>query len=304
MNKLNNRVGERNYNKQGCLMEILEYNNTKDIVVGFVGYKYKTKSRYDHFKNGLIKNKDLKKENRLYKMNTNNQGCLMKIVNYIDSTNIIIEFQDEYKFKKHSNYDSFIKGSVKNPFFKNTYGVGFIGELDGMAYHHPAFKYWESMMSRCYNEKFKNNRKTYQNCAVCEEWHNFSNFAKWYDENYYEIDNETMCLDKDILIKGNKLYSPKTCVFVPQRINSLFTKCDKTRNCLIGTRKFKGKYISSFHFNGNTKHLGYYEKEIDAFNKYKEAKEKYIKQIADEYKDKIPQKLYEAMYKYKVETTD
>lgn len=38
--------------------------------------------------------------------------------------------------------------------------------------------------------------------------------------------------------------------------------------------------------------------------KNKEFKENYIKEVANEYKDKIPQKLYEAMYRYKVEIDD
>ena len=47
--------------------------------------------------------------------------------------------------------------------------------------------------------------KNYLDVTVCEEWHNFQNFAKWFYENYYEISGEKMRLDKDILIKGNKM---------------------------------------------------------------------------------------------------
>ena len=61
-------------------------------------------------------------------------------------------------------------------------------------------------------------------CSVYEGWHNFQNFAKWYEDNYYEIEEEQMHLDKDILVKGNKVYSPDTCVFVPETINGLFVK--------------------------------------------------------------------------------
>ena len=55
------------------------------------------------------------------------------------------------------------------------------------------------------------------------------------------------------------------------------------------------------------------EKDLDEFFQKKEFsglnvtipyKEKVIKQIAEEYKNVIPQKVYEAMYKYEVEITD
>lgn len=65
---------------------------------------------------------------------------------------------------------------------------------------------------------------TYKDCSVCDEWLCYANFEKWYDDNYYEVNNEEMNLDKDILVKENKIYSPNTCIFVPQRINALFIK--------------------------------------------------------------------------------
>ena len=37
---------------------------------------------------------------------------------------------------------------------------------------------------------------------------------------------------------------------------------------------------------------------------YSESKENYIKQVADDYKDLIPNKLYEAMYACQVEIND
>ena len=85
------------------------------------------------------------------------------------------------------------------------------------------------MLRRCYDEKLHKKYPTYIDCKVCEEWLNFQNFAKWYYNNYYEIENEKICLDKDILHKGNKIYSPDNCVFVPNNINVLFVKSDKSR---------------------------------------------------------------------------
>ena len=67
----------------------------------------------------------------------------------------------------------------------------------------------------------------YKECTVCQEWWNFCNFEKWYDEHYYEIEDEIMDLDKDILFKGNKEYGPNTCCVIPHYINT----------CLLYTSK-------------------------------------------------------------------
>lgn len=164
------------------------------------------------------------------------------------------------------------------------------------------------MLRRCYDKKEQEIHSSYVGCTVCEEWHNFQNFAKWYEENYYEIKNERMHLDKDILFKKNKIYSPDKCVFVPQTINSLFVKCDKLRkDSVIGVQIKKGrknKYSSVCSVNNKNKTIGYFKTELEAFQAYKEFKENYIKQVANKYKDKIPEKLYLAMYNWEVEIDD
>ena len=167
------------------------------------------------------------------------------------------------------------------------------------------------MLKRCYSDECQKKHPTYKDCTVCEEWHNYSDFKEWFDNNYYEIEGERMALDKDILVKGNKIYSPNTCVFVPQNINTLFIKSNKTRGKYpIGVyfRKDKNKYQAQCRivYNGKTQQefLGLYNTIEDAFKVYKQFKENCIKQVADEYKDKIPNNLYKAMYNYKVEITD
>lgn len=203
---------------------------------------------------------------------------------------------------------------VNNPYERNLFGVGYIGEgefkVSLKRVYSPHYIYWMTMLKRCYSEKFQETSKTYMGCSVADEWHNFQNFAKWWEENFYEIDNETMHLDKDILVKGNKIYSPETCVFVPHTINTLFVKSDVARGkypigvCFVKgnkTKKFKAQCSAG---KREIKFLGRFSTPEEAFYAYKTFKENVIKQIADEYIDKIPNKLYNAMINYKVEITD
>jgi len=80
------------------------------------------------------------------------------------------------------------------------------------------------MLKRCYNDVDLSRYPRYKRCKVEEEWFYLSNFSKWFNQNYYECGNEKMCLDKDILYKNNTIYSKDTCIFIPERINILFTK--------------------------------------------------------------------------------
>ena len=127
--------------------------------------------------------------------------------------------------------------------------------------------------------------------------------ADWYDENYYEIDNEIMCLDKDILNKGNKIYSPKNCIFTPLTINSMFTnkenvKSDFLPGVIKHGNKFRARYSNCI--SKKRIHVGLFLTENEAHLNYIIAKEKYISDVALLYKNKIPYSLYMAMKNYRV----
>jgi hypothetical protein len=116
-----------------------------------------------------------------------------------------------------------------------------------------------------------------------------------------------MDLDKDILIKGNKVYSPETCIFVPQKINSIIAYRNSSTDSPSGVSYHKRDKIYFSYCNdgkGKLKHLGTYECEKNAFIVYKKFKENVIVQTANEYKQKIPTKLYSAMVNYEVNIND
>lgn len=256
------------------------------------------------------------KEERLGEINISNEGYKMKIIKYNEYSDILVEFQDKHKAIVRTNYNSFKNGSVKNPYHPRVFGVGYLGQGKYEPYINgkstKCYIIWCSMLQRCYDPYYINRYLTYKDCYVCDEWLCFQNFAKWYYENYYECNGETMHLDKDILCKGNKIYSPETCVFVPNNINQLFVKSNKSRgNYPIGVcwhknaNKFQA-YCGVLDKNGKNKikYLGLYNTSKEAFLAYKTFKESYIKQVTDEYKDLISQKLYDVLYKYEVEIND
>jgi hypothetical protein len=215
----------------------------------------------------------------------------------------------EYGNTVHAPWKHFISGAVKNPYDKSVYEVGYLGEGKYKATINremtSQYKVWRGMLQRCYDNKFHKKHPSYIGCTVSAEWHNFQIFGEWYDENYYEIKGERIHLDKDILIKGNKIYSPETCVFVPHRINSLFTKSDAIRgNLPIGVTKDKSSKYRATCCIKKQEYIGSFNTEQEAFHVYKQYKENYIKESAEEYKDKIPTRLYEVMKKYVVEIDD
>ena len=243
----------------------------------------------------------------------NNFGSKMEIIRYNRNDDIDIYFEEYDWVFKNATYQCFKQGSIVCPYERRTYGVGYIGEgiykTRENSKKTKTYIIWSGIVKRCYSIEGKN--VTYKNCEVCEEWLCFQNFAKWYYENYYEIKDEKMCLDKDILFKHNKIYSPDTCMFMPERINLLFTKSDKSRgDSVIGTSLKNGKYRVQCHMinieTGESKkeHLGYYDTQEKAFEVYKYYKEKNIKEVADYYKIHIPDKLYDALYNYEVEIDD
>ena len=245
----------------------------------------------------------------------NNFGSKMIITKYNNNLDIDVYFPEYDYTINHVQYNAFKKGNIKCPYDPRTFGVGYLGEGKYKAIENgkqtKCYDTWHSMLQRCYDDKYQEKNPTYKECEVYTEWHDFQNFAEWFDDNYYEIPSESMALDKDILIKGNKIYSRDTCVFVPKNINSLFVKRDKSRgNDPIGTRQLpSGNYeVRCWNGYGERIYLGTYSNKEEAFEVYKQYKEKLIKEVIDSYECVIPEphysKLKNAMYNYKVEITD
>lgn len=159
------------------------------------------------------------------------------------------------------------------------------------------------MIIRCYSNDYHQREPSYKECSVCEEWLNFQNFAKWWDINYLEGGD----LDKDLLVKDNKIYSPKYCCILPKQINIALVKNKYRRgSTLIGVRKRSDcyGYHATIHKYGKSINLGMFATEQEAFDVYKLAKEAYIKELANKFKEILPLNVYNKLLTYKVDETD
>ena len=156
------------------------------------------------------------------------------------------------------------------------------------------YKTWSDMLRRCYAPKYQKLKPTYIGCSVCVEWLYFPNFKKWFDTHYVE----GFQLDKDILITGNKIYSPDTCIFVPQSINKLFTDSGKTRgNYPIGVsfNKQSGKFVTYVTIDGKLHYLGLFDNAEEAHKAYLIAKKANVLRMAEKWKGRISDKLLTAL---------
>lgn len=253
-------------------------------------------------------------EKRLGEENVNHQGCLMKIVEYNRVDDILVEFQDEYKGVVHTQYKSFVRGNVKNPYYPMMLGVGMLGSKYPSKINDittKEYQAWKGMIYRCFDTQTKNRNLAYMDAICCKEWLCFENFYEWLhsQENFDKWNDDKWTIDKDILVKGNKIYSPETCCLVPNNVNALFINKSNYRGDLpIGVKRSHKSFIArcSNPITGNREYLGSYSTPSHAFLAYKKYKEDLIEQIAQiEYdKGNITKKCYNAMMGYEVEITD
>lgn len=241
----------------------------------------------------------------------------MRIVECNKSSDIIVEFQDEHKAKVHTNYSNFQRGLVKNPYYPMVYGVGIVGDkyktVDENSKSTREYMTWYHIIQRCFSNKLKEKQPAYKDVICCDDWlyyekfydwlHSQSNFDKWYSGKRWAV-------DKDILVKGSKIYSPETCCLIPQNVNCLFLKRESERGKYpIGVRYTSDGFIAVCRnpFLDKREELGsYYTPEKAFYLGYKPYKEDIIKRVAQVEYDKgnITEKCYEAMMRYKVEIDD
>lgn len=269
--------------------------------------------------------------------NGNNDETLRKIKEELEGKILCTKKSGELVVKKYINHREvhveFLKtgykaivpaysvrnGGVNDPLLPRVAGVGFMGEGEysstikrsGSACL--AYTTWRGMLRRCYDINSVN-YALYKGVTVHESWHNFQNFAAWFYSQKYA--GKGFALDKDLLVFGSKEYSPQTCSMVPVAVNSLFTGFVgrvRDRGVPTGVR-FRPKsnvYTAEIQLgevtkNGNKKQtiFGPYKTLSDALLAYKDAKEKYVKIIAEKYREVLHPQVYNNLINYTMDISD
>lgn len=304
MANYNHRVGERYLTNEGDWVEIIEYFTALNATIRFDDGTIVRNIKYSRFEKGTIS----KPKNRLGEVFINKNNCKFTIIAYRGATDIDLKFEDG-TILYNRQYRDAVLATAKNPNYPSIYERGYIGVgrhltcIDGK--DTKVYTTWQAMFARCYNKKELEKHPTYIGCSVTEEWYNFQVFGDWFEGNWKPWMDSSWHLDKDIRVKGNKIYSPETCAFVPQEVNTLLIKHkDKRGNLPIGVTKSKNRYAARVSCSKVQIYLGLFVTIEEAFQAYKTAKEAYIKEIANRWKDKIEEKLYNALINYQVEITD
>lgn len=209
------------------------------------------------------------KNNRIGKIVLYSNELSLTVIEYIDSINCTVMFNDG-TIIYNKRYRDAIGKRIKNPNHPSVYGVGYLGIGKYQPINYPqAYKIWRGILQRCYIKRLT--LPTYQDVTVCAEWKCFQNFAKWF-ENNFKPHMIKWHLDKDILLKGNKVYSPETCCFVPHEVNNLFRATYKI-----------------------------YSMSEKTFQTHKTRRELRFKEVADKWIGLISDEVYEITYNYKIE---
>lgn len=229
------------------------------------------------------------------------------VLKYSGNTKVLVRFLDGSGYEVEASLQALRNGFVKNPFHPRCFGVGFLGNsapleraIKGKSTK--SYVRWNNMLERCFCPNRHNLNPWYLGTTVDSDWYNFDIFNKWHQIQTGN-DISGWQLDKDLLSKTEKHYSPETCVFLPQKINAMlsYLEINVIRDLPIGVHW--NKQGKNFHVmtqeNGKRKNH-YLKDKQEAFNIYRDYKESTIISAAEQYRKLLDPKAYEALISYKV----
>lgn len=256
-------------------------------------------------KEELLALKKVKYEGEVYA--TKNYGDVV-VLEYHSARDVIIKFLNTGNVRKTATSE-LRKGEIRDNEAFPVYKVGVMDIPNEVQRGKPVPKeyiIWNGVKQRCYNENIRDKLPSYRDVEMSDNFKLYSYFKEWCNKQI-GFNEDGWQLDKDILSKGNKIYSEDTCCFVPPEINC----------ALVGNKKVRGAFPQGVIYNctktryrariqrGNKwESLGVYDTPEEAFQAYKPVKESNIKSLAEKWKDQIDHRVYEALINWTIEITD
>lgn len=299
-------VGTKLPLNSGEVVEVIEYNGATNIVVEFVDGVRVTTARSNLNRGGVA---HPTRGVRIGEKFTTHSGWTGEVVGYAGAHDVTVKWQDGSVQRTSTTYVK--SGNIKPAFQPSVCGIGYPGYpmLKGdKDSSDKAYLHWVGMMKRCYDPKTRAMPKnlSYFDCTIDESWHNYSVFKSW-AEAQVGYDAECNHIDKDILVKGNRVYSAETCVLLPSIINLAISKGStkgKPSNLPIGVTQIDSGFVSRCTTDKGREYLGFFKTPSLAFSAYKECKECYIKKIAEDWRHVISEAAYVALLNYVVQEDD
>ena len=133
------------------------------------------------------------------------------------------------------------------------------------------------MLERCYSQSLHKRRPSLIGCEVHEDWKSLKNFRAWMESKNYK--NRT--LSKEMFFEDNKLYSPDTCLFVPNGVSLLFANTTTKGKMGVYYNKLMKQYQATIRQYNVNMNLGYSKTMEEAVAVYSRAKAKHILEVAN-----------------------
>lgn len=256
--------------------------------------------------NTLMREEDSRRLNPSFKVGDTGKlkdGTIWEITDYINYSNIKIKVMTSPPWETIVNGGNLVSGSIRNRGKPSLFGVGILGK-EPVDCKEMSYKSWAGMLKRVYFPHTDLMAVTYRGCSVVDEWFRLDNYSKWFKKQKVQPKWQ---LDKDLLIPGNKVYGPDTCIFLPREINTFLTNRHNHRGLWpVGVTYHErlNKWQASCNAHGKSEYLGVFTSPEEAFAKYKVRKEQVAKELAEKWKDLIDIKAYNALLAFEVNITD
>lgn len=298
-------IGEKYLDKSGEEITVIAKENQDNITVEWGDGETRLVNAYRIENRLVIRTNDNKHVNPTVKVGQtyiNRQGSEITVLEYESSKRILVEIGLK-KYQQYVHAGNLIKLNIHDKYAPSLAGVGIIGDYP-VDIKSKLYTSWNGMLQRVYNSQTPTAKRNYDHCEVLPIWHHIEGYADWFKTQKVE---DKWQLDKDLLVKGNTVYGPDTCLFLPREINTFLTDRSNYRGPYpVGVTYHErlDKYQATCNVNAKSQYLGVYQSAEEAFYVYKTVKEKYAKDLAEKWKGVVDYRAYEALLKYEVLITD